>query len=237
MDKRRAEYNTITRKKSVVFGVVWRGLNLMKTYNKTIRTPRLVIKYDEYAESPRKDDGKIGHFFTKESRHKSPDGNAHALYQIMAETADDARNQVHHIELMKARAVADFKESAPKNGNNHDEELHIIEIYPVYRIEHGSAVYKRGTAGGFDYSNCGFYIVTAESISGRTETTESIAKAIDAELAEYTQWVNGEVYRFTLYDENGEEEEAVSGFYELEDIREYLPEDWKDEQLENYLIN
>ena len=24
---------------------------------------------------------------------------------------------------------------------------------------------------------------------------------------------------------------------QLEDIREYLPEDWKDEQLENYLIN
>lgn len=208
----------------------------MKTYITNIEKPRLVIQYDE-AESPRHDDGKTGFFFTKESRYQSPDGTSHELYRIMLETSEEAKDTAHHMELIKEQAHKEFKESAPRDGNSHNEELHIIEIHPVYRYEHGNVAYKRGTSAGFDYSNCGFYIVTASSISGRTETTESIAKAIDEELETYTSWANGEVYRFTLYDENGEVEDSCGGFYSIEDIREYLPEDWKDEKLEDYIKN
>lgn len=206
----------------------------MKTYTKEIRVPRLVIEYDEGADSPRNDDGKTGLFFTNERNYKSPDGTSHPLYQVMMETADEARDTAHHIELMQKRARELFKESAPKDGNSHDEELHIIEIHPVYRYEHGNVAYRRGTAQGFDYSNSGFYIVTAQSISGRTVTAEDIAKSIDEELKEYTKWANGEVYRFTLYDEHGEVEDSCGGFYDIEHIREHLPEDWKDEKLEEY---
>lgn len=224
------------------FGVVWCGLNnkivpnTMKTYLKTIRVPRLVIEHEEGTDNPRFDSN-IGYFFTKERNRISPDGDTHALYQIMMETQEEANDTTHHIELMRARAHKEFKESAPKGGNSHDEELHIIEIHPVYRYEHGNVVYKRGTAQGFDYANCGFYIVTAQSISGETHTAESIAKAIDAELEVYTKWCNGEVYRFTLYGENGEQEDACGGFYDIEDIRESLPEDFKDEKLEEYLAH
>lgn len=205
----------------------------MKTYTKSITIPRLVIDYDADAETPRANDN-IGLFFTKESRYKSPDGNIHPLYKIMVETEDEARDTAHHIELMEAAAAVAFKQSAPKNGNSHDEELHIIEIHPIYRYEHSAVSYKRGTAAGFDYSNCGFFFITAQSLSGGTYTAEDIAKAIDAELAEYTSWCNGEVYRFTLYDEAGEVIESCGGFYDIEDIREHLPEDWKNERLEEY---
>lgn len=205
----------------------------MKTYTKSTEAPRLVIEHDEGAESPRHDDN-IGLFFTKESRYQSPDGITHPLYQIMVETGDEARDLADHIERMEAKAHQAFKESAPKDGNSHDESLHIIEIHPVYRYEHGNVVYKRGTAAGFDYSNCGFYIVTAQSISGETHTAESIAKAIDAELEVYTSWANGEVYRFTLYDEHGEVEDSCGGYYAIEDMREALPDEWKDEPLEQY---
>ena len=215
------------------------GLNKkpMKTYTKQIEKPRLVIAHDEYSASPRRDGGNVGYFFTKESRHISPDGTTHALYQIMVETGDEAKDLKQHIALIKARAAAAFKESAPKDGNSHDEELHVIEIHPVYRYEHGNVVYKRGIGKGFDYSNCGFYIVTAQSISGRTMTAESIAKAIDAELAQYTQWANGEVYRFTVYDKDGEEEDSCGGYYALEDMREALGDEWKNEKLEDYIKN
>lgn len=209
----------------------------MKTYNATIEKPRLVIEYDGDAESPRKDDGHVGHFFTKESRYQSPDGNVHPLYQIMMETEDEANDTAHHIELIKARARDAFKESSPKGGNSHDEDLHIIEVHPVYRYEHSGVAYRRGTAQGFDYSNCGFYIVTAQSISGETFTAEKIAEHIDAELAEYTAWANGEVYAFTLYDEKGEVEESCGGFYDIEHIREHLPDDWKNEDLSKYLTH
>ena len=75
--------------------------NLMLTYTKTITEtkPRLVIEYDENAESPRTfDGGNVGHFFTKESRYKSPDGNVHPLYQIMVETEDEAKDTLNGVE-------------------------------------------------------------------------------------------------------------------------------------------
>lgn len=209
----------------------------MKTYTKIITNPRLVIQYDNDAKSPRKWDGNIGLFFTNERNSKSPDGNTSALYDIMISTADEATSTADHIERMKAEARKAFMESTPTDGNSHDENLHIIDIYPVYKFEHGNVVYRRGTAQGFDYSNSGFYIVTAESISGSTHTDESIQKAIDAELEIYTQWCNGEVYQFTLYGEDGDIEESCGGFYEIEDIREYLPEEWKDEIMAEYVTN
>lgn len=207
----------------------------MKTYNKTVSKPRLVIEYDGGAESPRTfDGGNVGLFFTSESRHKSPDGNTHALYRIMVETGEEATSTDDHIERIKEAAHTAFKESAPKDGNSHDESLHVIEVHPVYRYEHGNVLYKRGTAGGFDYSNCGFYFVTAEGLSGAIWDAEKIAKVIDRELEEYTAWCNGEVYQFTLYDEHGEEIDHCGGYYDIEDMREALGDEWKDEKLEDY---
>lgn len=207
----------------------------MKTYKKTIEAPRLLIEYDDCAESPRGWDN-IGHFFTREKRYNSPDGNTDILYKLMLETAEDAKNADDHIRLMKLNASTMFKNSEPKDGNSHDEHLHIIDIFPVYRYEHGGVSYKRGTAQGFDYSTCGFYIVTAQSISGATYTTEDIEKAIDNELETYTQWCNREVYRFVLYDENGEVSDSCGGFYDIEDIRDLLPEDLKNERLDEYMV-
>jgi len=43
------------------------------------------------------------------------------------------------------------------------------------------------------------------------------------------------VYRFTLYDEDGGVEDSCCGFYDIEDIRGYLPEEWKNEDLTKYL--
>lgn len=208
----------------------------MKTYQKTITVPRLEIKHENWPESPRKWSN-IGFLFTKEGRYSSPDGTNHPLYSIMIETEDEATDTAQHIELMKARASEAFKASSPKDGSSHDESLHVIDIYPVYRYEHGNVAYRRGTAGGFDYSNCGFYFVTAEGISGAIWDTEKIEKAIDAELETYTQWCNGEVYSFVLYAEDGSVEDSCGGFYDIDDIMDALPEDFKGETLSEYVID
>lgn len=200
----------------------------MKTYNETIKKPRLVIQYDESAESPRTWSN-VGHFFTKETRHNSPDGVKHPLYQIMVDT-EQVRNSVEHMELIKKEARTRFLETK-------DEDLHIIEIFPVYRLEHGNVIYRRGEAKGYDHSNCGFYIVTAKSIEGETYTDESLVKQIDAELATYTQWCNGEVLQFAVYDEEGELTDSCSGLYSIEEIRGYLSGEWKTENLNEYMQN
>lgn len=194
----------------------------MRTYKKTTDAPRLVIKYDTDVESPRMWEGNIGYFLTKENRYNSPDGTDNPLYQIMIDTQYQAANNAdEHMELIKKEAE--------------EQGIRITDIYPVYRYEHGNVVYRRGIAQGFDYSNCGFYIVTTKTIEGRTETTESIQKTIDDELETYTKYANGEVYYYILYNEQGEIEGSCGGFYSIDDIKEHLPDDWKDEELSEYL--
>jgi hypothetical protein len=58
---------------------------------------------------------------------------------------------------------------------------------------------------------------------------------IKSELETYTKWANGEVYGFTLYDDKGELEDSCYGFYDIDDIKEHLPAEWKDEDLTAYI--
>lgn len=195
----------------------------MKTYKTTVEKPLLVIEYDANCESPRKEDLNIGYFLTAQSRFESPDGNTHPLYNIMMETQEGAENINHHMVLIKERAT--------------EEGINILYIYPVHRYEHGNVIYRRGVAGGFDVSNCGFYIVTEDSLKefdGGLSNTE-IETVIDRELQDYTKWANGEVYRFELYNKDGELENLCGGFYDIEDIKECLGDDWKDEDMSQYL--
>jgi hypothetical protein len=44
-------------------------------------------------------------------------------------------------------------------------------------------------------------------------------------------------YYFTLFDENGKESDSCGGFYSLDDIKAFLPDEWKEEDLEEYTKN
>lgn len=192
----------------------------MLTYKTSVEKPRLVISYDHNAESPREWTN-LGYFFSKQSRYNSPDGNKHPLYNIMIETADEADNQDDHIKRI-------IKE-AKKQG------IKVLAVYPVYCYEHSSIVYRRGTAEGWDYSNNGYYIITNETLKEHGAKKAEWLKTIDQELETYTQWANGEVYEFTLFDKDGNLEDSCSGFYSIDDIKEHLPEEFKDEDLKDYL--
>ena len=112
----------------------------------------------------------------------------------------------------------------------------VIAIYPVYKYEHGGIVFRVGSQFGFDYSNNGFYIVTeaTQKLVGTKKKKFSYAD-FKAELEEYTKWCNGEVYGYMLYDDKGEMVDSCWGFYDIEDIRGNLPEEWKDENLQDYV--
>jgi len=193
----------------------------MQTYTKKVKAPRLVIQYDDSDYSPREDDN-LGYFITRERNYSSPDGRKNsAIQSIVENTADDANNSEHHAELITA-AINETGET-------------VKAIYPVYRYEHGNVLYRRGTASGFDYSNCGFYIVTDKTQNVLGTPDDLIEKVIDGELATYTAYANGEIYCYTLYSENGEHEDSCGGFYSIDDIREYLPIEFKGEDLTDYL--
>jgi len=199
----------------------------MKTFKKieTIQKPMLVIEYDDSVPSPREDTN-LGYFITVDSKLNSPD-TKEQLENIMRASGDEAQNQEDHIQIMA-------------NLINTETNEQVIAIYPITKYEHSGISFSLGTTKGFDNSNNGFYIITDKTLKefdeGLSKNTSGQKDVIQAELEEYNKWINGEVYRFTLYDNKGEEIDACGGFYDLEAVQQNLPVDWAKEDLNDYII-
>jgi len=194
----------------------------MKTYKKIEEHPRLSIYHDDCPESPR-EWSNLGYFITKDSNYLSPDKHEQ-LEEIVISTGDDAKDGEDHMEMIKKRVREEMTEK-------------VLAIYPVTKYEHSGIAYSLGNSRGWDYSNNGFYIITDKSIKECGTEKKYWEDNIRAEIETYNKYVNGEVYRFTLYDDKGEYEDSCCGFYDIEDIREHLPKEWKNEDLDEYLNN
>lgn len=193
---------------------------MKKTYTKTIEEPRLIIKHEDSPESPR-EWSNLGYFITVDRNYRSPDKHPE-LENIVKVSGEEATSQEQHIELIKKMTKEIIGEK-------------VIAIYPIVRYEHSNVYYSLGTKHGFDYSNNGFYIVTDKTAKELGTPKKSFEKVIKQELEVYNKYANGEVLGFTLYDSEGEIEDSCYGFYSIEDIREHLPKEWKDENLTDYL--
>ena len=190
----------------------------MKMYK--IERPQLEIKHDMSPESPR-EWCNIGYFIDISSRHICPD-NDETIIEIVKETGQVAMNQEHHIKLIKK----EFEDMGEK----------IVWIQPVTRYEHGNIYYSLGNSFGFDFSNSGFYIVTEKTLNEIGTAIKDIERVVTDELNTYNQWVNGEIYSYILYDKDGEEKDRMCGFYSISEIKNYLPKEWENEELDKYFI-
>jgi hypothetical protein len=188
------------------------------TTQKTIN--QLEITHDDLCESPR-NWSNLGYFITIDRNYRSPDNNQDII-NIVKDTGDNATSQEEHMNMIKK----DMKDQL-------NEE--VISIYPIVKYEHSGVVYRLGTQHGFDYSNNGFYIITKKQQEEYNTPKKDFETIINQELKTYNQYINGEVYQFTLYNEQGEIVDSCGGFYDLEDIKDHLPEEWKDEDLTDYL--
>lgn len=190
---------------------------------KTVKTsiPKLTITYDSNCPSPREDDN-LGYFITIDRRYLSPDKNNN-LIEIIKDTSRVAKNVTNHIELIT--------ESLENDGEK------VILILPVTKYEHSGISYSLGNKSGFDYSNNGFYIVTKKTLDrvGYDNNIDELTSSIQGELKDYNKWLNNEIYYFELLDENGEFEDSCGGFYTIDSIKEFLPKEWEDENLEEYI--
>jgi hypothetical protein len=195
----------------------------MKTYKKTIDKPRLEIRPDEFMENPRKtNEGTVGYFITVDRSYLSPDEDEQ-LEEIVRETGQVADSQADHIERI-IKEIEEYREEK------------VLEVYPITKYEHSGVVYKLGSFSGFDYSNNGFYIITDKTQKRAGVKKKDFEKAIEDELEDYNKWINGEYLEYVLYDKNGEVEDSCVGVEDLERVRELLPKEFQNEDLEEYLI-
>jgi len=190
------------------------------TYTKEVTQNKLEIYFDRYAESPRKWDN-LGYFISVDNRHQSPDNHPDFM-EIIKETGDTATDVENHCKLIKSEIKKRLGEK-------------VLAVYPVNTFEHGNIIYRLGTKKGFDYSNNSFYIVTEKTAQVLGTPKSRFEKVIEQELKEYTSWANGEVYGFKLYGDSGEVVDCCGGYYDLEDIKSELGDEWKNENLLNYL--
>ena len=197
----------------------------MKTYNKTTTEPRLVIQHDENPESPR-EWSNLGYFITIDREYHSPDENE-TLQRIIKDTGEEAESLKQHIEMITEQ----YQEQTGQ---------HVEAIYPVVKVvkyEHGGVIYSLGEKHGWDLSNNGFYIITTESQKEIGTDKKDFEKVIEHELKVFNKYANGEIYRFELYNDKGELEDSCCGFYDVADIKDHLPKEWENEDLEKYIID
>jgi len=209
----------------------------MKTFTKTTieESPLLEIRIDDDTESPR-EWSNLGYFITIDSNYNSPDGEKRIgnddyqpswfLKEIIKETGDMADNQKDHMKMIKEKF----------EGEEGDGDK-IIAIYPIVKHEHGNVYYHLGTSHGFDDSNNGLYIITDKTQKETGIKTKDYEKVIEQELECYNKYMNGEIYYFVLYNKKGDVEDSCGGFYDIKDIREYLPKSWAKEDLQDYFDN
>lgn len=191
----------------------------MKTYKKTTEVNKLVISHDEDCTSPR-GDCNLGYFITVDRSYHSPDSQG-TLESIVRDTGNIASGVRDHSQKIKKEVEEQLQEK-------------VLEIFPVTKYEHGAVTYSLGLSQGFDCSHNGFYIITDRTQKEVGTLKEDWERVIGYELESYNKYVNGDMYGFTLFDDDGEVVDSCGGFYEIDDIKEALGEEWKDENMEDY---
>jgi len=199
----------------------------------------LKIYQDKDIESPREWDD-LGYFITQQRNYNSPDKNK-PLQAIIKEAYDEQpTNATGHIKKIKRLCKQQFNED-------------IVLIVPISKYEHGNIRYYIGDhkVCSFDSGVCGFYIITKESLKKcyglKRPINKTLLEKIQVELDLYNTWENGEIYCFILHQKQTitidkkeysriEYVDNYCGFYGLEDIKKHLPEQFKNKDLNDYII-
>lgn len=158
----------------------------------------LKVVYDEYPESPREWDN-LSTFVTEERDYISPDENPEYSFEDLLE------------EVCTSKYIWSY----------------------VAKYEHSSVRYFRTTAthlNEWDTYVCGIMYVSKEDVRKEygvkrisKKLLDKIFGIFDGELEEYTNYANGEVYAYHLYEMNGEEVDSCFGFYGGDnDVLDYL---------------
>ena len=189
----------------------------MKTYKKMIEKPKLVIGYDDSAENPRNWDN----LSILIIRNGLGDTDIH-LNKELERTQYESNNAEEHKELM-TKVIEEHYGSK------------VLYSDFVSKYEHSGVRYFLGKSSGWDYSNVGFVFVIQDFLEMHNDSEEKIEDIVKAEIELFSKWANGNVYQFILYNNEGGVQDSLGGLYDLEEIREHLPDEWQEEDLQQYI--
>lgn len=107
----------------------------------------------------------------------------------------------------------------------HDEQDAAL-VLPLALYDHSGITMSIGRGGGWDSGQVGFIYVTNAALaeywpsSDPAERLEKARKCLEAEVQEYDAYLTGEVYAYTVTDEQGELLSSCGGFYGVETAQE-----------------
>jgi len=101
-------------------------------------------------------------------------------------------------------------------------------VLPVYAYIHsGIAMNTTGFSCPWDSGRCGIIYISKEKIRSEygvkaitKKIREKVISALQAEIEEFSAYLNGDVYGYTVEDKNGEELESCWGYYGIESALE-----------------
>lgn len=175
-------------------------------YTNTVGNLTSNIYYDDCSFSPREDN----------------DGNISAFY---FETKSLKINELG-IDNSEANSWGDIEKLIKaKFGSD------IALIKPVWMYKHSGVSLSYGQTCRFDSGKIGFSVLLKSKIRKvhniKKVTQKYIKqeeKMMDSELSTYSKWLDGDVYRVEILDQNDEEIENCGSFYGLDDAIEFSNE-------------
>jgi hypothetical protein len=175
---------------------------------KTITAPLLEIRFDDYPSSPR-EWSNLGIMAHDNNRYSQPDREESLCFVSLIE---EGKNSFKDDDK--------FLKKITKLWNFRNPENKIIFAKKLWCYEIGDL----------------FYFVTQESQKEIGADVVDFEKIIKQEFEDYKKYLSGEIYQFRLFNENGDLEESLGGIYSLDEIKDYLPQEFDGENLESYLI-
>ena len=206
----------------------------MLTYKATIEKPRLIIHPSDGC-NPRENDN-LGAIVT-----------SHRRYVL----GDKQLGYVPGATSWREAMAYYFAEDAGVNPDKYKEKIDKIWKWidnnviwlPVYMYDHsGITLNTTGFSCGWDSGQLGFIYTTKEKAKKwfnvrriTNKIKEKVEQLLESEIEQYDKYLNGDYYKYILFDENGIIMDAGDCYPDLEAIKEELPEEFKNEDLNQYL--
>lgn len=115
-------------------------------------------------------------------------------------------------------------------------DYNIAIMLPMYMYDHsGITISTTPFSCPWDSGQIGWIFATKEDVRKEfgvkrisKKMIERVEKILLAEVEIYDKYLTGEVYGYILENKEGEQVDSCWGFYSIEDMKEYIPEEYED---------